>query len=99
MQVATTAPSRTDSVRRRPTEDTDVSLRGNDETFHGLPAGKLNRNQSYSRETRGDRSDCSSLRKTRTTNSRETNASRVSNSQVESHYVAPPPPPPPLNPA
>lgn len=46
---------------------------------------KLNRNQSYSRETRGDRSDCS-LRKTRTTNSRETNASRVSNSQVESHY-------------
>lgn len=50
-----------------------------------VTGGKLNRNQSYSRVKHEDRSDCS-LRKTRTTNSRETNASRVSNSQVESHY-------------
>lgn len=68
--------------------------------FTGYRAASWIGIRSYSRETRGDRSECS-LRKTRTTNSQETNASRVSNSQVESHYVAPPPPPPPssLNPA
>lgn len=30
--------NRTDFVRCQPTEDTDVSLRSNDETFHGLPS-------------------------------------------------------------